>query len=107
LTAEDFTLLSGKPVRVVPLHAAKYQLVYAFSAFVPVPYVTASLRTHAKVEQAVTAQSAIHHDGSYVVPATVDIDNLSLTPSKIELGKETESTYKRLHFGYVAQCQSF
>jgi hypothetical protein len=51
--------------------------------------VVANLRTPAKVEQAVTPQSTIHYNGSYVVPASVDIDGLSLTPSKIGLvGKD-------------------
>jgi 8-oxo-dGTP pyrophosphatase MutT (NUDIX family) len=54
LTDDDFTLLSGKPVRV-PLPVAYDQLVYVFSAYVPVPYVTANLRKPAKVEQVFTA----------------------------------------------------
>jgi hypothetical protein len=40
------------------------------------------------VEHAVTAQTFVHHEGSYVAPITVDIDGLSLTPSKIGLLKE-------------------
>jgi 8-oxo-dGTP pyrophosphatase MutT (NUDIX family) len=36
--------------------------------FWQVPYVIENMRTHAKVEHTVTAQSAIHPDGTYVVP---------------------------------------
>jgi hypothetical protein len=106
LSVDDLTLLSGKPVRV-PIIAAKYHLVYVFSASVLVPYVIAYLRTSAKVKQTVTAQSTINLDGNYVVPATVGIDGLSLTPSKIGLVKETKSKYALLHFGYVVHWQSF
>jgi 8-oxo-dGTP pyrophosphatase MutT (NUDIX family) len=79
LTVGDLTLLSSNRVRA-PLHAGKHQLVYVFAASVPVPYVTAKLRTPAKVCQAVTAKSTIHLDGIYVVPLIVAIDGLALTP---------------------------
>jgi hypothetical protein len=69
--------------------------------------VTSNLRTPTKVEQVVTAQSTVHLDGSYVVPTTVDIDGLSLTPFKIGLVIETQCKYDLFHFGYVAQRESF
>jgi hypothetical protein len=50
-----------------------------FAAPVPVPYATFDLQTPAKINQAVTAQSDINRDGSYVVPSIVDIDGLTLT----------------------------
>jgi 8-oxo-dGTP pyrophosphatase MutT (NUDIX family) len=107
LTVDDITVLSPKPVRV-PLLAAKYHLVYVFSAYVPAPCVNANQRTHAKVEQAVNAQSTIHHVGTYVVPAMVDIDGLSLMPSKTGLVNENQIIkYELLHIGYVAHWQSF
>jgi ADP-ribose pyrophosphatase YjhB (NUDIX family) len=83
LTFDDLTLLSDAPVRVALPERLRH-LVYVFSASVPVPYVTTNLRTHAKLEQDVTstAQLTINPDGSYVVPATTDIDGLSLTPAK-------------------------
>jgi hypothetical protein len=65
------------------LHARKSHLIYVFLAFVHVPYVISNLRTPAKVEHAVT-------DGSFVVSTTIDIDGLSLTPSKIGLAKEAQ-----------------
>jgi hypothetical protein len=77
-------MLSDVPVRVA-LPEGQRQLVYVFSASVPVPYVTANLRTHAKLEQDATAQSTINSDGSYVVPATIDINGVSLSPAKHEL----------------------
>jgi 8-oxo-dGTP pyrophosphatase MutT (NUDIX family) len=75
LTVNDLTLLSINYVRV-PLLAEKHELVYVFAAYVPVPYVTDNLRTLAKVEQAVIAQSTNHHDSTYVIPCTIDIDGL-------------------------------
>jgi 8-oxo-dGTP pyrophosphatase MutT (NUDIX family) len=84
LIVDNLTLLSGNLVRV-PLPAGQPHLVHAFSASVPVPYVTAIY-----VEQAVTPRSTVHLDGYYVVAYTIDIDGLSLTPSKTELVKETQ-----------------
>jgi hypothetical protein len=54
LTVDDSTMLNDAPVRVA-LNEGQRQLVYFFSAYVPVPYVIANLRTHAKLEQLVTA----------------------------------------------------
>jgi 8-oxo-dGTP pyrophosphatase MutT (NUDIX family) len=79
LTHDDLTMLNDAPVRVA-IHEGQQQLVYVFSPYVPVPYVTTHLRKPAQLEQVVTAQSTINHNGSYVVPATIDIDDLSLTP---------------------------
>jgi ADP-ribose pyrophosphatase YjhB (NUDIX family) len=79
LTADDLMLLSDAHVRVA-LPAGQH-LVYVYSAFVPVPYVTSHLRTLAQLEQVVTAQSTINPDGSYVVPETLDIGGLNLTPA--------------------------
>jgi 8-oxo-dGTP pyrophosphatase MutT (NUDIX family) len=88
-TVDDLTSsLSGNLVRV-PLPAVQNKLVYVFSASVHVPYVVANLRTLAKVEHDVNAHSNVHPDGSYVVPTTVGIDGLSLTPLKVGLVKET------------------
>jgi 8-oxo-dGTP pyrophosphatase MutT (NUDIX family) len=82
LTIDDLTMLSDAPVRVA-LPEGQRQLVYIFSAAsLPVPYVTANLRTHTKLEDVDTAQSTINPYGSYVVPQKIDIDGLSLTPSK-------------------------
>jgi 8-oxo-dGTP pyrophosphatase MutT (NUDIX family) len=48
LTPDDLTLLSDAPVRVaLPVGQ---QLVYIYSAYVPVPYVTTHLRNHAHLE---------------------------------------------------------
>jgi ADP-ribose pyrophosphatase YjhB (NUDIX family) len=58
LTHDDLIMLSDAPVRVALRDGQ--QLVYVFSACVPVPYVTTHLRTHAELEQVVTAQSTIH-----------------------------------------------
>jgi 8-oxo-dGTP pyrophosphatase MutT (NUDIX family) len=49
LTPDDLTQLSKAPVRVA-LHVG-LQLVYVYTASVPVPYVTTHLRTHAQLEQ--------------------------------------------------------
>jgi hypothetical protein len=58
LTHDELALLRDAPVRVA-LREGQRQLVYVFSAFVPVPYVTANLRTLAKVEEVVIAQSTM------------------------------------------------
>jgi hypothetical protein len=64
---------------------------------------TANLRTHAKLEHVVTAQSTINPDGYYAVPTTIDIDGLSLTPVKHGLFIALKRKYEILHFGYVTQ----
>jgi 8-oxo-dGTP pyrophosphatase MutT (NUDIX family) len=80
LTPDDLTLLSDAPVRVA--FPEGQQLVYVYSGPFPVPFVTSHLRTPAQLEQAVTAKSTINPDGSYVVPETLDIGGLNLTPAK-------------------------
>jgi ADP-ribose pyrophosphatase YjhB (NUDIX family) len=98
LTPDDLTLLSDAHVRVaLPVGQ---QLVYVYSAYVLVPYVTTHLRTHAQLEEAVTAQSTINPDGSYVVPETIDVGSLNLTPAM-------KHKSDLLHFGYVTQWETF
>jgi hypothetical protein len=99
-------MLSDAPVRVA-LRGGARQDVNVFSAFVPVPYVTSNLRTHAKVERVVSAQSTIIPDGPYVVPATIDIDGLSLTPTKQRLLSALTRKFELLHFGFVTQWETF
>jgi ADP-ribose pyrophosphatase YjhB (NUDIX family) len=107
LTPDDFTMLTNKPVRM-PLTEGKHQLVYVFSASFPVrPYVTANLRTLAKVLKVVTAKSTINLDGTYVVLESIDIDRLSLTATKIGLLPAIQRKFELLHFGYVAQWETF
>jgi ADP-ribose pyrophosphatase YjhB (NUDIX family) len=106
LTLDDLTLLSDSPVRIT-LPEGQRHFVYVFSACVPVPCVTAHLRTSFQLEQVVTAHSTINPDGSYVVPATIDIDGLSLTPAKHRLLPTLKCKYELLHFGYVTQCETF
>jgi hypothetical protein len=55
----------------------------------------------------VTALSTINPDGYYIVPSTIDIDGLTLTPSKTGLLKETHRKFEQLHFSYVAQRETF
>jgi hypothetical protein len=59
-------MLSNNPVRV-SLHEGKRQLVYVFSAYVPVSFVTSNLRTPTKLEQVVIVQSTTNPDGTCVV----------------------------------------
>jgi hypothetical protein len=105
-TIDNFTLLRGNPVRV-PSPARQHQSVYVFSVSAHAPYVTANLRTPAKVEQVVNALSTVHLGGTCVVSIVVDIDGLTLPPSKIWLVKETQRKCDLLHFGYVAHWESF
>jgi hypothetical protein len=98
--------VSNNPVRV-SLHVAKHQLVCVFSAYVPVLFVSANIRTHAKLIQVVPTQSAINHDGSYVVPTTIGIDSLSLTPTKSGRLPDVIQKFELLHFGYVDQWETF
>jgi hypothetical protein len=67
--------------------------------------VTTHLRTPAKLEKAVTAKSIISQNAFYVVPQTIDIDGLSLTPTKHGLLPAVKR--KVLHFGYVTQWENF
>jgi ADP-ribose pyrophosphatase YjhB (NUDIX family) len=106
LTFDDVTLLSDAPVRIA-LPEGQRQFVCVFSAYVPVPYETTNSRTPAKLEQVVTTRSTINPDGSYIVPATIDIDGLSLTPAKHGLLPILKQTYESLRFGYVTQWETF
>jgi ADP-ribose pyrophosphatase YjhB (NUDIX family) len=105
LTVDDLTLLSDAPVRVA-LHVGQ-QLVYVYSGSVPVPYVTTHLHTPAQLEEVENAQSTINQDGSYVVPETIDIGGLSLTPAKMGLLPSMKQKNELLHFGYVNQWEIF
>jgi hypothetical protein len=69
--------------------------------------VTSHLRTLAQLEQVVTAQSTFSPDGSYVVPATINIDGLSLTLAKHGLLPALKHKYELLHFGFVTQLETF
>jgi ADP-ribose pyrophosphatase YjhB (NUDIX family) len=105
LTPDDLTLLSDVPVRVaLPVGQ---QLVYVYAASVPVPYVTTHLRTSAQVEHVVTSQSTINPDGSYVVPETIDVGGLNLTPAKTRLIRAMKHKSELLHFGYMTQWETF
>jgi ADP-ribose pyrophosphatase YjhB (NUDIX family) len=103
LTPDDLTLLSDAPVRVALPEGQ--QLVYVYSA--SIPYVTTHLRTPAQLEQAVTTQSTINPDGSYVVPETLDIGGLNLTPAKTGLLPAVKHKNELLHFGYVTKWETF
>jgi hypothetical protein len=105
LTHDDLTLLRNNPVRV-SIPEAKHQLVYAISAYAPVPFVPPNIRTTAKLIQVVT-QSTINPDGTYVVSATIDIHGLSLTPTKSGRLHDVIRTFELLHFGYVAQWETY
>jgi hypothetical protein len=83
------------------------QLIYVYSASIHVLFATSHLRTPAQLEQAVTAQSTINPDGSYVVPETLDIGGLTLTPVKTGLLPTVKHKSELLHFGYVTQWETF
>jgi ADP-ribose pyrophosphatase YjhB (NUDIX family) len=99
LTPDDLTLLSDAPVRIA-LHVGQ-QLVYVYTASVPVPYVTTHLRAPAQLEQAITTRSILNPNGSYVVPETNDVGGLTLTPAKTGLRHALKHKSELLHFGYV------
>jgi 8-oxo-dGTP pyrophosphatase MutT (NUDIX family) len=105
LTPGDLTLLSDAHVRVALLEGQ--QLVYAYSASILVPYVATHLRTRAQLEQAGTAQSTVNPDSSYVVPETLDIGGLKLTPATTGLLLAMKHNSELLHFGYVTQWETF
>jgi 8-oxo-dGTP pyrophosphatase MutT (NUDIX family) len=105
LTPDDLTLLSDANVRVAL--PAGQQLVYVYSAYVHVPYVTCHLRTPPQLKQVVTVQSTINPDGSYVVPETLDIGGLNLTPAKTGLLIAMKQKSELLHFGYVTRWETF
>jgi hypothetical protein len=70
-------------------------------------FATSHVRTPAQVEQAVTAQSMINPDGTYVVPETITIDGLNLTPAQTGLLLVVKHKSELLHFGYVTQWETF
>jgi hypothetical protein len=105
LTPDDLTLLSDALVRVALPEGQ--QLVYVYSASVHVTFVTSHLRNPTQLEQVVTAQSTINPDGSYVVPETLDISGLNLTPAKTGLLPAVKHKSELLHFGYVTQWETF
>jgi hypothetical protein len=98
LTPDDLTFLSDAHVRVALL--VGQQLVYIYSAIVPVPYA-------AQLEQAVTAQSTINPDGAYVVPKIIDVGGLNITPAKTGLLPAMKHKSESLHFGFVTQWETF
>jgi hypothetical protein len=104
LTPDDLTLLSDAHVRVALPEGQ--QIVYVYSASVPVPSAASHLRTHAQLEQAVATQSTINPDGSYVVPETIDIGGLNLTPVQTGLLHVVKHKSELLHFGYVTQWET-
>jgi hypothetical protein len=107
LTPDDLTLLSDALV-CVALPVGQH-LVYVYSASINVPYFATHLRTLAQLEQAVTSQSTINPDGSYVVPETIDVGGgLNLTPAiKTGLLPAMKHKSELLHFGYVTQWETF
>jgi hypothetical protein len=92
-------LLSDAPVRVA-LHVGQ-QLVYVYSASVPVPHVTTHLRRLALLEHAVVTQSTRNPDGSYVAPETIDVGGLTLTPAKKGLLSSMKEKNELLHFYFT------
>jgi hypothetical protein len=106
MTIDYLTRLNGNHIRV-SLPDGQHLPVYVFLSTALVPYVTSNLRTPAKVEHALTTHSTVHLDGSCVVLTIVDIDGLSLTPSKIGLVGETQRKFELLRFGYVARWEFF
>jgi hypothetical protein len=105
MTPDDLTMLSDAPVRVgLPVGQ---HLVYVYSASVLVPYVTTHLSPLAQLEHIVTAQSTINPDGSYVVPETIDVGGMNLTPAKTCLLPAMKHKSELLHFGYVTQWETF
>jgi ADP-ribose pyrophosphatase YjhB (NUDIX family) len=105
LTPDDLTLLSDAHVRVSLPQGL--QLVYVYSAYVHVLFATSHLRTPGHVEQAVTAQSTINPDGTYVVPESINIDGLNLMPAKTGLLRAEKHKSELLHFDYVTQWETF
>jgi 8-oxo-dGTP pyrophosphatase MutT (NUDIX family) len=91
LTPDDLTLLSDASL-LVTLPQGR-QLVYVYSASIHVMFATNNLRTPAQVEQDVTAQSTVNPDGTYVVPETINIDGLNLTPAQTGLLRGTRVSY--------------
>jgi hypothetical protein len=57
--------------------------------------------------QVVTTQSTINLDGTYVVLESIDIDGLSLSPTKTRLLPSITRKFELLRFGYVAQWHTF
>jgi hypothetical protein len=105
LTPDDLTLLSDASFRVALPEGQ--QNVYVYSAYVPVSFATRHLRTPAQLEQAVNAQPTINPDGSYIVPETIDIGGLNLTPAQTGLLSAVKHKSELLHFGNVTQWETF
>jgi ADP-ribose pyrophosphatase YjhB (NUDIX family) len=106
LTPDDLMLLLSDAPDRVELPVGQH-LVYVYSASIHVPYVTTHLRTPAQLEQAVTAQPTINPDGSYVIPKTIYVGGLNLTPAKTGLLTAMKHKSELLHFGYVTQWETF
>jgi ADP-ribose pyrophosphatase YjhB (NUDIX family) len=102
---DDLTVLSDAHVRVT-LPQGRH-LVYVYSASVPVLFATSHLRTPTQIEQDVTTQSTVSPDGTYVVPETINIDGLNLTPAETGLLRAEKQKSELLHFGYVTPWETF
>jgi hypothetical protein len=105
LTPDDLTPFSDASVRVALPDGQ--QLIHVYSAYVLVLVVTTHLRNPAQLEQIVTALSTINPDGSYVVPETIDVGGVNLTPAKTGLLPAMKHKSELLHFGYVTQWETF
>jgi hypothetical protein len=55
----------------------------------------------------VTGQLTINPDGSYIVPETIDVGGMNLTPAKTGLLPAMKYKSELLHFGYVTQWETF
>jgi hypothetical protein len=106
MAVNDLTQLSGAVVRV-PLHYGKYQLVYVYFVSVLVPYVNITLSKPTHVKHYVISHSTVQADGSYVVPATIAMDGLPITPVVTSNVRTARVKYELLLFGFVAQRQHF
>jgi hypothetical protein len=86
---------------------SRYLLDNSSFKFTRLQFMFRTLRPIAQLEQAVTSKSTISPDGSYVVPETIDIGGLNLTPAKTGLLPAMKHKSEFLHFGYVTQWETF
>jgi ADP-ribose pyrophosphatase YjhB (NUDIX family) len=105
LTPDDLMMLSDALVRVALPDGQR--LVYVIRLPFPCRTLRFTCELLLNIEQASTTQSTINPDGSYVVPETIDIGGLNLTPAKTGLLLAMKHKSELLHFGYVNQWKTF
>jgi hypothetical protein len=99
-------MLGGEADRT-PLLNSKTQHVYVYAAFVPKPDVNGHMCSPFKFRQAVISHLTAQQDSSYVVPALITMDDLTMTPSATGNVSAAKAKHELPHVDFTTQWQAF